>query len=266
MRNLIFKASIAAILFPLLLLPAGAHSQQGKNEKKKQQLTAEQIAELVILAHGGLGGRNTLQFVKKNGVERGTIRLAGDRGETVGNITIQFMRKEKSWLDHKRIDVELPNRTLTLGFDGVSVWGALNGKSIVPRPEDEKLFRARLIHTYDSLLRYKEDESKLEYIGSEKIVGIDTEVLDLIHNDGSKTRYYISGRTFRILHLEYDLALSSIDPPVKFRESFLDFRTFHNILIPGKITTIQDGKFVQEVKITSATYSGKMDERIFQSY
>jgi hypothetical protein len=234
-----------------------------ENIKRLEKLTAEQLAEVVILAYGG---RNELQLVRTNGSEEGSIRLAGDDKDIEGRIIRRFNRKDATSQDLTRVDVELPTQKLTFGFNGYTVWAARDGLNFTPSAEAEASFLASLSHNYDALLRYKEQESTLERGGSESIVGIDTVVLDLTHKNGEKTRYFISTKTYRILHLEYELKLRPTDQPTKFRESFYDFRPIQNTLVPTKSMLYENGRFIQEIRVTQIKYHTKLDDELFLKF
>jgi hypothetical protein len=247
-------------------------SQAGKDAPKLSQ--AEALAELALLAYGG---RKQMELVRAAIQEQGIIRLATDQGDITGSYNMRSIRKEKSWLDLLRQDLELtppesvqrqgaPVIKYVIGYNGASVWSAQNNQYVNPRPEAERAFRAQLTHDYTTLLRYKEDGSKLEYIGPETVVGVDTNVLELTTTTGEKTRYWISTKTFRILHLEYDLTLIDGQPPVKYRVSFVytPLKVVQNTLVPARRVMTQDGKFTQEITLTNAVYSAKLDPEIFQ--
>ena len=236
---------------------------------------AEVIAEYAIIAYGG---RKQIETARSAIQETGTIRLATDQGDLTGNYLLRSIRKEKSWLDLLRVDLELsaadsqsqntPPIKYVIGFNGASVWSAQNGQYVSPRAGADVAFRAQLTHEYMTLLRYKEDGSKLEVVGPEKVVGVDTNVVELTTPDGEKTRYWLSTKTFRILHCEYELKLAEGQPPTKYRLDYyytpFSNAVVQNTLLPVRREMKQDGKFVQEVKVTNATYSAKIEPEIFQ--
>lgn len=242
---------------------------------------AEANAELAIMAYGG---RKQMETVRAAVYEEGTIRLSTDQGDLIGGYKLRSIRKEKSWLDLIRVDLELspsdaaaggssgPAIKYVVGFNGASVWSAQNSQYVNPRPEAEVAFRAQLTREYTALLRYKEDGSKVEYVGTEVVVGVDTTALDLTNANGEKTRYWISTGspkkpgTFRILHVEYELKLSEGKPPTKYHISYFytPLRVVQNTLVPARRVMTQDGKFVQEILLTNINYSAKLDPEIFQ--
>lgn len=252
--------------------------QAKANEPKMTQ--AEANAELAILAYGG---RKALETARAAIQEEGTIRLATDQGDLTGGYKLRSLRKEKSWLDLLRVDLELsspeaasrgssaPAIKYIIGFNGATVWSAQNNQYVNPRPEAEVAFRAQLTRDYMALLRYKEDGSKVDYIGPETIVGVDTTALDLTNTNGEKTRYWIStgskskAGTFRILHAEYELKLGEGKPPTKYHIAYYytPIRVVQNTLVPTRRVMTQDGKFVQEISLTNINYSAKLDPEIF---
>jgi len=236
---------------------------------------AEAIVEYALLAYGG---RTMLNQVRANTEEDGTIRLATDQGDAAGSYKIRATRKEKSWQDLIRTDLEVtppepPGRTGTarpikyvIAFNGGSVWSAQSGQYVTPRPEVETAFKAQLTHDYTTLLRFREDGSKVDLVGPETVAGIDTKIVELTTPAGEKTKFWISSKTFRILHSEYELNLFPDQKPVKFRISFYYTppKIFQNTLCPTRRVMIQDGKFAQEITINTAVYSAKHDPEIYQ--
>jgi hypothetical protein len=252
-------------------------------EKNKERLTktqgaavklspAEILVETVIFAYGS---RQVLQAARASVEEKGTIRVATESGDVTGNFTLRRVQKEKSWQDLFRTDLEIDTPEsaqragsaakvkFTMTFNGASVWGAQNEQYISPAQESELAFRSQLVHDYTTLLRYKEDGSKIELIGPETVVGIDTQVLDLTLPTGEKTRFWISAKTYRILHLEYQIKLPNGTTP-RIRVSYYPpYKVVQNTLVPARRVMEQDGKFVQEITLNQIAYSAKLDPDIF---
>lgn len=254
----------------------GKVPSEKQSEKEKEKLAksdvklsqAEVIAETTIFAYGG---REALKTARTSIREEGTIRLASDQGDITGTYLLRSIRKEKSWEDLLRSDLELtpPNNSQPLkyviAFNGASVWAAQNAQYVNPRPEVEAAFRSQLTHDYTTLLRYKEDGSKLEFVGPETVVGLQTHVLDLTTSTGEKTRYWVSARTFRILHSEYELKVAEGQPPIKFRVSYYPpVKVVANTLVMTRRVMMQDGKFVQEITLNNVTYPAKLSPETFQ--
>ena len=256
-------------------------------EKKKQEETkpvqaaqpawtpVEAVVELSILAYGG---RKALETSRASISEQGTIRLATDQGDVTGTVNLRSMRKEKSWLDLLRTDLELATPEAArkqgapasvryvIAFNGATVWSAQNDQYANARPEAEAAFRALLSHEYTTLLRYKEDGSKIELKEAETKTGIATNVVEMTTPEGQKTKYWISTKTYRILHAEYELKLGAEAAPTKYLVSYYytPLRVVQNTLVPVRKVMSQDGKFVQEITLTNISYAAKLDPEIFQ--
>lgn len=249
-----------------------------KTRKKSEAIKlspVEAIVEVTILAYGG---RANIEAARKSMHEVGTIRLATDQGDINGTYNLRANRREKSWMDLLRVDLDLttPNTAqqqgaapvvkYTVAYNGATVWSAQNNQYVTPRPDAEAAFRAQLIHDYTTLLRYKEDGSKVELTGSEVVVGIDTHVVELTLPSGEKTRYWISKEFYRVLHLEYEMKIGEGQELTKYRISYfyIPFRVVQNTLVPMRRVMYQNGKFVQEVKLTNVTFSAKIEPEVFQ--
>ncbi len=191
-----------------------AKKQEEAKAGQVKMTQAEGAIELAIIAYGG---RKQLDIARAAIQEAGTIRLATEQGDLTGNYLLRSIKKEKSSQDLLRVDLELsaaenaqgqtaPPIKYVIGFNGASVWSAQNGQYVNPRAGADIAFRAQLTHEYMALLRYKEDGSKLEYGGLETVVGVDSFVIDLTTADGEKTRYWLSTKTYRVLHTSREAA------------------------------------------------------------
>lgn len=248
---------------------------QEAQPQQPQMTPAELVAEFALIAYGS---RPVLEKARASIQEEGTIRLVSDQGDINGNYKMRFVRKEKSWQDLLRIDLELntplsaqrqgaaANVKYTVAYNGASIWSAQNGQYVNPTPEAEAAFRAQLSHDYTTLLRYKEDGSKLELKKPETVVGIECNVLELTTPNGEKTTFYISGKTYKILHLDYELQVGSEQKPIKYRISYFYAppKVVQNTLVPTRRVMYQDGKLVQEVIISDCNYSAKFEPETFQ--
>src|SRR5206468_1580577 len=139
------------------------------------------------------------------------------------------------------IDLDLPGTKFMIGFDGKQTWAINNGETQEPSPETAQAFRAAHAHSYEALLRYKENDAKLEYAGSKKFTPThELDMIDLITPEGARTRYEISRQSSRIIYLEYEEKLSPQAPPVKYRLYFKDFKVIQNTLVPFTVHVFEN--------------------------
>ncbi|MBI3950049.1 MAG: hypothetical protein HY314_06305 [Acidobacteria bacterium] len=230
------------------------------NDKDKK---LSEITNNAVAAYGGLA---TLVVLRQSGFLRGLVKLyTGNDTPQEGDITIRFSRKFKVAEDLKRIDLKLATAPkFTIAFDGTRVWGAEENTPVVLYLRSEAAMKADLIHNYEAFLRSQELGAKLEYGGEEKRSGIPLYVVDMKHADGSTTRYYISAKTWRILHLEYEFSVPSQSQPIRVRESFYDFRVVQNTLAPFRIVRYEDDHLVQETNFSEVTFGVQVDKSIFE--
>ncbi|MCS6806969.1 MAG: hypothetical protein RMM98_15195 [Acidobacteriota bacterium] len=253
------KHTNRALLLCLMLLvsPSGVAPANQKDKK---------LTELKIQAAAAYGGLGTLLVLRQSGFMRGTVKLyTGTDTPQEGEITIRFTRKLKVAEDLTRIDLKLPSAPkLTIAWDGTRVWGTEDDRPIVLYLRSEAAMKAQLIHNYEAFLRAEELGTPVKYIGEEKRSGIPLHVLELRHADGSTTRYYVSAKTWRILHLEYEFSVPSQAKPIRVRESFYDFRVVQNTLAPFQVKRYEDDQLVQEYNFTEVTFGVQIDKSLFE--
>ncbi|HKV39252.1 MAG TPA: hypothetical protein VJX67_08570 [Blastocatellia bacterium] len=254
---------------------AGKVKEKVKAAEGQAKLSpVEVIVESCIYLYGG---RANLKASRSSIIEQGTIKLATEQGDISGAYMLRRVAKDKSWEDLLRTDIDLdtpedaqqqgaPAKVkYTLAFNGASVWAAQNNRYVTPLPESEAAFRSQLSHDYTTLLRYKEDGSKIELEKPETVVGVATNVVDLTLPTGEKTRFWISARTYHILHYAYDLTTGDASQPKRITvHLYPPFRLAQNTLLQTRRVMEEGGRLVQEVDLDSFQYSAKLDPEIFQ--
>ena len=177
--------------------PTPANQKPVKIDKSVNNLTAEQVSEVTILAYGS---RPVLAQIRRNGVERGRLtRFMPDGKSEESSYERRFIRGESADKDKVRLDQKTPSLEYSLIYGDGRLWGIINGSSFVPRAEAASSFRSQRQHSIDSLLRYKENGSTVNLVGREKQKGLDLFVVDLVDKEKQSTRYYISAKSFQVL-------------------------------------------------------------------
>ena len=228
-----------------------------------KELTAEQIAEAVILLNGS---RPVLNQIRRNGVERGRQTRTGPDGRPEeARYELRFIRGDSADKDKIRLDSKTPQAEFSLINSQGKVFGIINGSIFTPRAEATANLLSQQAHSIDALLRYKENESKLTSAGKDKQHGVDMYVIDLTDKTDRKTRYFISAKTFRVLWLEYEEIPPGSAAPVKYVKRFYDYRVAQNTLVPYRTVLLEDGKQTMETQIMTITFGVKMEESLFQN-
>ncbi len=222
--------------------------------------TAEQIAETSIFLYGLGGGRATLNQIRKTAIERGKISVASadgkmeqatyqrwtTRGDTIG--------KEKI-----RLDQEFPTARYSLIFSDEKIFGIFNNSVFTPREDASRAFQNQIVYGIETLLRYKEGESKLELVGKDKIAGVDMHIIDVIDKQNRKTRFYLSAKSFRVMMLTYE------DEGIKYRRKFYDYNIAQGTLVAYRSVLYAGDKIVEETDIGTVTYGQKIDDGLYSA-
>jgi hypothetical protein len=232
-------------------------------DTKNPNQTGEQIAEGVIVVNGG---RNLLNQIRHNGIERGRLsRVLGDGRIEETRYELRFVRGENAAKDKVRIDRKTPQTEYSLVYGSGHVFGIINGSPFTPRAEASADFISERVHSIDALLRYKENEAKVTLVRKDKQQGVDFYLLELTDKDNQHTRYYISAKTFRVLSLEYEETQPGATTAVKYTRRFHDYRIAQATLVPYRTTLLEDGKQTAETRILTVTYGVKMEDSVFQN-
>ena len=223
-------------------------------------LTAEQVVETSIYIYGGIGGRTTLDQIRKTSIERGRTTLTGADGKidqaTYQRFTIRGGPLAK---DRIRLDQDFPTAKYSLVFAADKVFGVYNNTVFTPREDASKSFENIIFHGLEALLRYKESESTLELAGREKILGVEYYLIDVTDKQARKTRFYISVKLYRVMIITYE------DGGVKYRRRFYDYNYAQGTLVPHRSVLWANDKMIEESEVGTITFGQKVDEDLFRS-
>jgi hypothetical protein len=248
-------AAAVLLLFLVLSSPVTWPTDAGAQKKPKP----EDVVERSILFYGS---RAALYGVQRNGTLRALIKFFTDEGTREGKSVTKFIRKGKLAEDLLMIDLELPGTRYIIGYDGQETWAIQDGEIQKPPEDAVEAFRSAHEHSYEALLRYKENGSKLEYVGTNKLGTLEMDIIDMISPSGARTRYEISRKSWRIIYASYE---DSKPTPVKYRLYFKDFKPVQNTLVPHEIQVFQDGKLIEERRLVESVFNIQLDENAFKA-
>ncbi len=222
--------------------------------------TAEQIAETSIFLYGLGGGRATLNQIRKTAIERGKISVSNAEGKMEqANYQRWTTRGETLGKEKIRLDQEFPTARYSLVFSDEKIFGIFNDAVFTPREDASRAFHNQILYGVETLLRYKESESKLELVGREKISGVDMHVLDVIDKQNRKTRFFLSAKSFRVMMLDYE------DAGVKYRRKFYDYNIAQGTLVAYRSVLYAGDKMIEETDIGTVTYGQKIDDGLYSA-
>jgi hypothetical protein len=144
-------------------------------------------------------------------------------------------------------------------YDGEKIFGVFNNTVFSPKEESSKAFYNQIWHGLEALLRYKENESKLDLVGREKINGVDYHILDVTDRQNRKTRFYVSAKSFRVMMLEYE------EEGVKYLRKFYDYNYSQGTLVPYRTVLWANDREVEETRILTITFGQRIEEDMFQA-
>ena len=235
--------------------------KNGDKATDNKQLTAEQLAELVIYF---AGSRPILQQIRRTGLERGRFTRNNNGRLEEATYDLRFVQGESADKDKLRLDQQMPSLEYSLIYNQGKVFGLLKGAVFTPRQEAADDFLAQSRRGLEGLLRYKENGAILTLVGKEKQQNIDLYVLDLTDKEDRRTRYYISSKFFRVLWVEYE-GRDTNGAKVAYKRRYYDYRSAQNTLVPFRSVLYRDGVQVLETHIMTVTYGGKTDDAVFQN-
>jgi len=225
-----------------------------------QPPTAESVVESAIVIYGGLGGRQTLEQIRKTTIERGRMSLVNPQGLTEAvNYQRWSIRGENLDKEKIRADLEYPNIRYAIVRADEKTYGIYNDAVFAPRSDASKEFENRVFHGLEALLRYKESGSTIELAGHDKILGVDYHLVDVTDKAERKTRFYISSKTYRVMMIDYE------EDGIKYRRKFYNYNYAQGTLVPFRSTLTADGKQIEETEVLTVTFGQKVDEELFKA-
>ncbi len=261
-KNVSGKVRWAVFAGVALSLSLGALLSRTEEVKAEKIPKPEEIAERAILAYGSRAG---LYAVQRNGTLRALVKFISPEGAREGKTITKFIRKEKMKDDLRIVELELPGTKYILGFDGKDTWNIHDGEIQKPSEDVAKGFHKAHLHSYEALLRYKENEAKLEYVANTKLGNLQMDVIDLILPDGVRTRYEVSRNSGRILYLNYEEKADGQAEASKYRLYFKDFHIIQNTLVPYITMVYQDDKLIEERKVVEAVFNVQLKDEFFKA-
>lgn len=264
--------SILSIVLVLVLGASYAFSQGTPAKKEEAKpiatpnpknpatpVTAEQVADSSIIIYGFPTGRALLNQIRKTTFERGRSVSTDAQGKSETTSYQRWVIRAESLDKEKiRVDLDSPTSRYSLVYSGDRVFGIDNNTMFSPRQDVSRAFTDSIFHGLEALLRYKENDSKLELAGREKILGVEYYMLDVTDKQDRKTRFFVSVKSFRVMQLSYE------EGGIKYVRKFYDHNYAQGTLVPSRTVLTANGKTVEETTIGTITYGQKVDEELFR--
>lgn len=255
-----FSASTFAQTATATATPSPTPSPTPAAKTPVKPATAEQITDAAIFVYGFGGGRITLDQIRKTTTEKGKTTFTAADGKTeLTSYQRTIIRGTTLEKDRIRLDQQFPNANYSLIFNEDKIFGLYNNQVFTPRADASTAFENSIFRGLEMLLRYKEDESKIELAGKEKVMGVEFHMIDVTDKKGRKARFYISVKSYRIMALSYE------DGGVKYKRKFYNHNYAQGTLVASRSVLYANDKVVEESEIGTITFGQKVDEDLFKA-
>jgi outer membrane lipoprotein-sorting protein len=213
--------------------------------------TVDEIVARNLAARGGVEKLRSIDTVK-------SVAMVTGRDGVKVRVTTWVKRPDKM-----RRETEFPGRTLTVAFDGNTVWG-LDSVEGVARPiTGPQADATREQASPDPLfLDYKEKGYKIELAGTETINGTAAYHLTVTRKDGHQIQYYVSADTG--LDLRTVETFERGGQKLEARTDLSNYQTVEGLPVPYTIKQYANGNLVTEVTFEKVEFNVPVDEAMFR--
>ena len=227
----------------------------------QQALTLEQIVQKHVDAIGGIEKIHALKSL----VIRGMYHEGGEippGTPIVARNYMAFLRPCYQVIG----DPANPNPDLREGFDGSS-WEYYGDPGVVIRTVGAAAAATR--HTaeflHDSLVDYRENGTKLELQGTEKIDGKDCYRIFVTLSDGFRKYLFVDVESFMIVAGRGSAPIHAFGAPVTTEGRFLDYQPTNGVLMPHSIIEVElaTGKVLSDARNVTIEANTITDPSIF---
>lgn len=262
-------ASLAFLLFTGVLIvsaqeaatpaptPTPSTSALINTKDASRNATAEQVADSSVFVYAPTG-RDALNQIRKTTIENGKISIIKPDGATERASYRRWIIRAPTLDKEKvRLDQEFPTARFALVYNGEKIFGIFNDSMFTPEDQASKKFEDQIVHGPEALLRYKENESKIELVKREKVLGVELFVIEVTDKQNRKTRFNVSVKTFRIMSLEYE------EGGIKYTRRFYNYNYAQGTLVSFRNVLWAGDKIIEETDISTITFGQRVDESIF---
>jgi outer membrane lipoprotein-sorting protein len=211
--------------------------------------TLEAIIAKNLEARGGVEKLRAVQTVKTSG------KMTG-RGMEVP-VTTWVKRPNKM-----RRDTVFPDRTLTVGFDGTTVWGL---DSTVGKPQQMTGPQAEATRDQAGLdplfLDYKDKGHRIELVSTEDLDGQKVHHLRITRKNGQVAHHYIGVETG--LEVRIVETFDQGGMKMEVRTDLSGYQTVDGMQVPFTIRQYSNGQLAVEFNLTNVEFNAPMEDEIF---
>jgi len=228
--------------------------------------SAQAVDEIVaknIEARGGIEKLRAVQTVKTAGKlvvppRSGARGMAPDGKGLEMPMTIWVKRPNRV-----RRETTFPDRTVTVGFDGTTVWGldsTIGKAQQISGPQAEATRDDADIDPL--LLDYRQKGHKVELVGQEKIDGQAVNHLRVTRKNGKVSQYFLSADTGLEVRIVDSFEQGGMKMEV--RTDLSNYQTVDGMRLPFTIKQFSNGTLAVEFNLEKVEFNAAVDDEMFR--
>jgi len=211
--------------------------------------TLDEIIAKNLAARGGVEKLRSLETVKSAGV----VEARGVE------IPIATWAKRPNKMRHDR---KMPDRTISVGFDGNTVWMLDSTTGTAQKMSGPQADATRDEATFDPLfLSYKDRGYQIELVGNETLDGVAVHHLRVTKKNGPVEDHYLHAETG--LEFRTVTVMEQAGMKAELRTDFADYRPVDGMQVPFSIRQFRNGTPVVQVKLTEFEFNVPIDDEMF---
>ena len=260
LRGYRLETAVAELVEENLARPADTPISPASDASDGAQNVEPNVREIIDAATAAHGGLEKLQAVKNIVTESHSFEHFPD-----GDMQDEGRSKAYFYPDKFRSDWDVDGHRGGFIFNGNSLFQLTDG-TVKPVPPGE--VASFLIFFKDSLFRepiwllpmLSKGDIPVQYVGTEEVKGIPTEVLLVTQPSGKKLKVFISKETHYIVQFSYEIGIGGgVENVVAF---FEDFRDVDGVKVAHHRAT-KNGEY-RQILITDIELNAEVDEALFR--
>ena len=260
LRGYRLETAVAELVEENLARPADTPISLASDASDGAQNVEPNVREIIDAATAAHGGLEKLQAVKNIVTESHSFEHFPD-----GDMQDEGRSKAYFYPDKFRSDWDVDGHRGGFIFDGNSLFQLTDG-TVKPVPPGE--VASFLIFFKDSLFRepiwllpmLSKGDIPVQYVGTQEVKGIPTEVLLVTQPSGKKLKVFISKETHYIVQFSYEIGIGGgAENVVAF---FEDYRDVDGVKVAHHRAT-KNGEY-RQILITDIELNAEVDEALFR--
>ena len=216
---------------------------------------ARQIVAEVTKAKGGLEALRSVKDV----LAKASAKVASPPGEQEVTVTASIIYPSKL-----RVEITVPQGTVTQATNGTLGWIQFGPNTQEMPPATLAVFNDTLKRdSIQMTISLNDPNTKLQALDDESVEGRPADVVLATFGEGDQTRLYFDKTTHFLLKMSYS-SKNQFGAVVAFEDFYSDYRVVSGVAMPFQHVQNQNGKKLNESKVTDLEINKGIDPKIFE--